>query len=59
MPTWRWWVDVAADRKNDLAFSLNWDDAYNMGTSINVKGTLAANVDYLTRLYKKIINIQW
>lgn len=57
MPTWRWWVDVAADRKSDLAFSLNWDDAYNMGTSINVKGTLAANVDYLTRLYKTKLSI--
>lgn len=52
MPTWRWWVDVPAARKSDLAFSLNWDDAYNQGTSISVKGTLAANTDYLTRLYK-------
>lgn len=52
MPTWRWWVDVVADRKKDLTFSLNWDDAYNMGTSINIKGTIAANTDYLTRLYK-------
>jgi endo-beta-N-acetylglucosaminidase D len=28
-----------------------------MGTSINVKGTLAANVDYLTRLYKTKLSI--
>ncbi|MEG1905354.1 MAG: hypothetical protein RR212_13230, partial [Bacteroidales bacterium] len=41
MPTWRWWVDVPSANKKDLSFNLNWDDAYNMGTSIVVKGIVA------------------
>lgn len=53
MPTWRWWVEgTNGGTRSDISFDLNWDDAYNVGTSIEVKGNLKANADYLTRLYK-------
>lgn len=52
LPTWRWWIDVPEQHKKDVEFSLNWDDAYNFGTSIRVNGNLTADVDYITRLYK-------
>ncbi|MDR2928451.1 MAG: discoidin domain-containing protein [Cytophagaceae bacterium] len=58
MPTWRWWIDVPAANKNDVRFALNWDDAYNFGTSLKVTGKLTAGVDYLTRLYKTKIAIE-
>lgn len=50
LPTWRWWVETTSSDK--LTFSLNWDDAYNFGTSVVVSGKLTANTDHLTRLYK-------
>ena len=34
LPTWRWWVETTSSDK--LTFSLNWDDAYNFGTSVVV-----------------------
>lgn len=53
LPTWRWWVEPSAGgNKSDLSFDFNWDLAYNMGTSLIVKGRLAAGADYLTRLFK-------
>jgi endo-beta-N-acetylglucosaminidase D len=55
MPTWRWWVENNED--DDLAFELDWDKAYNMGTSIKVTGQLDANTNYLARLYKTQLNI--
>ncbi|MFA6870783.1 MAG: PKD domain-containing protein [Bacteroidaceae bacterium] len=49
MPTWRWWI---ADNTDNLSIDMNWDDAFNMGTSLKVTGKLSANADHLTRLYK-------
>ncbi len=56
LPTWRWWVETTSSDK--LTFSLNWDDAYNFGTSVVVSGKLTANTDHLTRLYKINIAIE-
>ena len=56
LPTWRWWVETTSSDK--LTFSLNWDDAYNFGTSVVVSGKLTANTDHLTRLYKTNIAIE-
>ena len=56
LPTWRWWVETTSSDK--LTFSLNWDDAYNFGTSVVVSGKLTANTDHLTRLYKTYIAIE-
>lgn len=56
MPTWRWWIESSV--KGELAVSMNWDDAYNIGTSLVVKGKLSANVDHLTRLYKTKLSIE-
>jgi endo-beta-N-acetylglucosaminidase D/PKD repeat protein len=50
MPTWRFWIEN--NESDDLAIAMNWDDAFNMGTSLKVTGKLAAGTDYLTRLYK-------
>lgn len=53
LPTWRWWIDATnGGSKSDISFATNWDDAYNVGTSIVVSGTLNAGANYLTRLYK-------
>lgn len=50
LPTWRWWVETGSQDK--LEFSFDWDDAYNMGTSIAVKGDMTAGADHVARLYK-------
>ncbi|MEG0994108.1 MAG: discoidin domain-containing protein [Bacteroidales bacterium] len=50
LPTWRWWIEN--NETDKLQFDLNWDDAYNVGTSLLVKGKLTANTDHITRLYK-------
>lgn len=47
MPTYRWWIE----NKGDLKADIDWDDAYNFGSSIKVSGTLSAG-DHLMRLYK-------
>ena len=52
MPTWRWWID----NKGNLTASIDWDDAYNLGSSIKVSGTLSAG-DHLMRLYKTSIEV--
>ena len=52
MPTWRWWIE----NKGNLTASINWDDAYNLGSSIKVSGTLTAG-DHLMRLYKTSIKV--
>lgn len=49
LPTWRWWIENNTDA---LKIDLNWDDAFNTGTSLKVTGTLTANASHLTRLYK-------
>lgn len=56
LPTWRWWVETSSSDK--LKFSYNWDDAYNMGTSVVVSGSMTANADHLTRLFKTNIAIE-
>lgn len=56
LPTWRWWVETSSSDK--LNFELNWDDAYNFGTSVVVSGSMTANADHLTRLYKTNIAIE-
>lgn len=53
LPTWRWWIDATdGGSKSDIKFTSNWDEAYNVGTSITVSGKLIAGANYLTRLYK-------
>lgn len=52
MPTWRWWIE----NKGELSVSIDWDDAYNFGSSIKIAGKLSAG-DHLTRLYKTMIQI--
>lgn len=53
MPTWRWWIEApkTGSAKN-IAVSIDWDDAYNQGTSLLVSGKLTANQDQRVRLYK-------
>ena len=47
LPTWRWWIE----NRGNLTVSIDWDDAYNVGSSFKFSGTLAAG-DHLVRLYK-------
>lgn len=56
LPTWRWWVETSSSDK--LTFEYNWDEAYNFGTSVVVSGSMTANADHLTRLYKTKIAIE-
>ena len=49
LPTWRWWIENNSD---GLKIDLDWDDAFNTGTSLKVTGTLTAQASHLTRLYK-------
>ncbi len=53
MPTWRWWIENRGDLKADI----DWDDAYNFGSSIKVNGKLTAG-DHLMRLYKTMIEVK-
>lgn len=52
MPTWRWWIDCPSGNKKDLTVKINWDDVYNIGSSLSISGKLVANTNYLMRLYK-------
>lgn len=52
MPTWRWWIE----NKGNLTASINWEDAYNYGSSIEVSGSLTTG-DHLMRLYKTMIPV--
>lgn len=52
MPTWRYWIE----NKEGLDVSIDWDDAYNFGSSLNIKGKLTAG-DHLMRLYKTMIPV--
>lgn len=56
LPTWRWWVETSSS--DQLKFSYNWNDAYNFGTSVVVSGSMTANADHLTRLYKTNIALE-
>lgn len=49
LPTWRWWIENNTD---GLKIDLDWDDAFNTGTSLKVSGNLTAQASHLTRLYK-------
>lgn len=52
MPTWRWWIE----NKGNLTASINWDDAYNFGSSVKISGNLTTG-DHLMRLYKTMIPV--
>lgn len=52
MPTWRWWIE----NKGDLKATIDWDDAYNFGSSVKFTGTLTSG-DHLMRLYKTMIPV--
>ena len=52
MPTWRYWIE----NKEGLDVSIDWDDAYNFGSSLKIKGKLTAG-DHLMRLYKTMIPV--
>lgn len=56
LPTWRWWIETASGEKG-LKVDLNWDDAYNMGTSLKISGKLNANEGNLMRMYKTNLSI--
>lgn len=48
MPTWRYWME----NKDDASFEINWEDAWNFGSSLKLKGGSAFSGDHLWRLYK-------
>ena len=52
MPTWRYWIE----NKEGLDVTIDWDDAYNFGSSLKIKGKLTAG-DHLMRLYKTMIPV--
>ena len=52
MPTWRWWIE----NKDYLTVNIDWDDAYNLGSSIKISGILRTG-DHLMRLYKTMVKI--
>lgn len=47
LPSWRWWIE----NKGNLKASIDWDSAYNSGSSFKIAGNLSAG-DHLVRLYK-------
>ncbi len=52
LPTWRWWIE----RNTNISVSIDWDDAFNVGSSFKISGTLSAG-DHLMRLYKTQIPV--
>lgn len=48
MPTWRYWME----NKDDASFEINWEEAWNFGSSLKLKGGSAFSGDHLWRLYK-------
>lgn len=52
LPTWRWWIE----NKGDLRVDIDWDNAYNVGSSFKFSGTLSAG-EHLVRLYKTQIPV--
>ena len=52
LPTWRWWIE----NRGNLTVSIDWDNAYNTGSSFKFAGTLAAG-DHLVRLYKTQVKV--
>ena len=51
LPTWRWWIE----NSNGLKVSIDWDKAYNHGSSFKISGTLSSKA--LLRLYKTQIEL--
>lgn len=58
LPTWRWWALKGTTFASELKFDYNWDDAYNIGTSIALSGNLTNNTAYVVNLYKTKIAIE-
>jgi len=52
LPTWRWWIE----RNSGLTMEIDWDDAFNVGSSFKLSGSLTSG-DHLIRLYKTQIPI--
>ena len=52
LPTWRWWIE----NKTGLSVAIDWDDAFNSGSSFKISGSLTAG-DHLMRLYKTQIPV--
>lgn len=52
LPTWRWWIE----KSNGLSVSIDWDDAWNVGSSFKISGTLSSG-SHLVRLYKTQIPV--
>lgn len=52
LPTWRFWIE----NRGDLKVNIDWDDAYNLGSSFKITGNLSGG-DHLMRLYKTLIPV--
>ena len=52
LPTWRWWIE----RASNLSVSIDWDDAWNVGSSFKIAGSLTSG-NHLVRLYKTQIPV--
>ena len=52
LPTWRWWIE----NRGDLKVDIDWDNAWNVGSSFKISGPLSAG-DHLMRLYKTMIPV--
>lgn len=52
LPTWRWWIE----NRDGLNVSIDWDNAYNVGSSFKIAGNLTAG-SHLIRLYKTQIPV--
>lgn len=52
LPTWRWWIT----NRGNLTVTIDWDNAYNVGSSFKVAGTLTQG-DHIMRLYKTKISV--
>lgn len=52
LPTWRWWIE----NRGNLQVAIDWDNAYNVGSSFKISGTLSSG-DHLMRLYKTQISV--
>lgn len=52
LPTWRWWIE----NRGTLKVDIDWDNAYNVGSSFRFSGNLSAG-DHLVRLYKTQIPV--
>lgn len=54
MPTWRWWIEGTT---KTLKVDVDWDDAYNQGSSLLITGKLTAGVDNRVKLYKTKLKV--